>query len=285
LSLALAEENKVLDSTGAQISLFDAFDVKDGVLSLKEGVTKLDGSEWTQDDTIAFIRKQNFVNKRMHGIYNYADRAAIQQYALGRLALMFRKYLVPSINRRYLKKQYNFEGDVYTEGYYNTSFRFIKLLFTELKQGQYSILKSYNTLDAYEKANVKRFATEVVMLIAIALLAAFVFDDDDNDSWGFNLMAYETNRLMTELGAYNPVTAISEGFKLVKTPAASVGTLQSVYGFGQSLIFNTTDEITKGKFEGWYRWQRDGFKLIPGAHQLYDLTTPEEKLKYFTFTK
>lgn len=66
-------------------------------LQLKQGYTKEDGSAFTRDDIIAFSRKSAAINQRMHGIYNKADRSAVQRLAIGRMGVMFRKWIRPSL--------------------------------------------------------------------------------------------------------------------------------------------------------------------------------------------
>jgi hypothetical protein len=95
---------------GKIVSLWDAMEVvytdpndhsKGAKLQLKEGYTKEDGSAFTKDDIIAFSRKSASINQKMHGIYNEADKNAFQALGIGRMAMMFRKWIVPSLNKRF----------------------------------------------------------------------------------------------------------------------------------------------------------------------------------------
>ena len=87
-SLALADAYKMKAPNGKIVSLWDAMEVvpidknnkKAGAkLQLKQGYTKADGSAFTQDDIIKFSRRSAAINQRMHGIYNKADRSAVQR--------------------------------------------------------------------------------------------------------------------------------------------------------------------------------------------------------------
>ena len=73
-----------------------------------------------------FTNVQNHINQELHGIYNIVDRNVIQQWGLGRLAIMFRKFLVPAINRRFRAKRYNEMASMYKEGYYMTLGGFLR---------------------------------------------------------------------------------------------------------------------------------------------------------------
>ena len=107
--LAYMNNYKVKDSTGKEITLYDAFEVKkvmkqgklvDAHLDVKEGVTKLDGSKFGLDDIKEITFKVAKINQSLNGIYNRADKNAIQKWALGRLALLYRKWITPHVNRR-----------------------------------------------------------------------------------------------------------------------------------------------------------------------------------------
>lgn len=89
-------------------------------MQLQAGVTKLDGTPFTEYDRIKFVQKVHRLNEKMHGIYNKDDMSAFQQHAIGRLVFTFRKYMVSSIMRRFQKSSYDFMLDETTEGYYVT---------------------------------------------------------------------------------------------------------------------------------------------------------------------
>ena len=282
MSLALANRIKLKDASGKDINLWEAYEVKGNKLKLKEGITKEDGSKWTKDDEFKFRNKTSFVNNRLHGIYNDIDKSAIQQYALGRLGIMYRKYLVPGINRRFQELKFNYQGDVWTEGYYRTTGRFMKGLISDMKQMQFNIVTHWNELTDVEKANMRRTMADVAYLIGTATLAAILtnISGDEDDDWHLNMMAYQTNRLFTEIGALTPSPLlISEGFRIVKSPMAAVTTLQDIVNFME--FWNWTDTIEHGKYKGQSKFYRSGLKLVKPLKGLEDLANPEQKLKFF----
>ena len=105
----------------------------------------------------------------MHGIYNNADKSAIQKYALGRLAIMFREWMVPHYNRRFKGTYYDVQLDQWREGFHGTMGKFIVQLAKELKQGQLNIATSWKGLSNHERANVKRSLTEVISFLVLSL--------------------------------------------------------------------------------------------------------------------
>lgn len=281
LSFALADSIKLKDSTGKEITLHEAYEVKGNKLVLKEGITKLDGTPWTPADERRFMMKQNAINKRLHGIYNDIDKSAIQYHAVGRLALMFRKFMRPGYNRRFRELQYNYEGQFETEGYYRTTGRFLKQLIIDLKGGQVAIMENWGKLSAVEKYNMIRTMTEAAYLTAAIVLANILTGLDDDDDWLANMGAYQANRLVTELFFYiNP----SETLKILNSPAAGISQLNKVINFIEVTVkpWSAFDEIERGKWKGYTRLHRSAVEVIPLYGSISDIMSPEVKLIYFT---
>lgn len=292
LSLALAQNTKVKDAQGNELSLWDAYDVKGNKLVLKEGLTKVynekgvglfrkeeEGQALTERDIIRFINRQNFLNKRLHGIYNNVDKSAAQAYALGRLALMFRKFIKPGWNKRFANLTYNEEGEAYTEGYYTTTARFFKILFKDMREANFSIGKNWNNLTDTEKANIHRSMTEVAYLIGTVVVANVLTNiaGGDDDNYMANLAAYEAYRMYSEMRFF---TSVTEAWRIVKSPAPSIYMFDKVIKFSE--FWNWNKEITRGSFKGHTRFERDAVKLIPLLGTGTNVMTPEEQLKFYT---
>lgn len=281
LSLSLANRVKLKDSSGKEITLHDAYEVKGNKLVLKEGVTKLDGSAWTDADERAFMRKTGSINNSLNGIYNDIDKSALQKYALGRLVLMFRKFIRPGVNRRFRKINYNYLTQSDTEGYYRTTARFIAQLGKDIKEGQFSLAKNWDKLSTMEKANLMRSVAEAAHVLAAMVLGAILtsFDLDDDD-WEANMIAYQAKRLVTELSFYiNPV----EMLRIFQSPAPALNQLEKVTSFIGTLgqPWNWGEELTRGKYKGYSKIHRQSLEVIPLYATLTDITTPEEKLRFF----
>lgn len=237
-SLALADAYKMKSPDGKIVSLWDAMEVvpidksnkKLGAkLQLKEGYTKEDGSAFTRDDIIAFSRRSAAINQRMHGIYNKADRSAVQRLAIGRMAIMFRKWVKPSLNRRFKSASYNMDLQSWTEGYYVTTGRFLLQLAQELRKSQFDIASDWNKLSKTEKANIRRAVTEVAHYLAIITVLGLIdWDGGENRPWLEKMVEYQLRRLRTETGVLIPgKPMVDEGLKIMKSPAAAIQTIQS----------------------------------------------------------
>ena len=280
MSLALANKIKLKDSNGKEISLWEAYEVKDNKIILKRGLKKEDGTEWTDTDTRAFIRRQHFVNKSLHGIYNDIDKSAVQQVALGRLALMFRKFMRPGFNRRFRKLQYNYEGQAYTEGYYRTGGRFLVQLIKDLRHGQFKLISNWKDLSDLDRYNMIRSITESAHLIG-AIVLANILSNLDDDEWMNNMLAYQSNRLVTELAFFlNP----NETFRILKSPAAGVDQVNDVINFLELMVtpWKAAETLKSGKYKGYSRFHRSAVDVIPLYKTISGLTTPEDKLLFFT---
>lgn len=300
-ALALGNSYGLVDANGDPISLWDSQEVvldKDGVgrLVTKKGVRKADGTVFDEkDDVRKFTNKAKSLNQRMNGIYNYEDRNAAQAYAWGRMALMFRKWIKPSLNRRYASVNYNFDVEEWEEGFYRTTGRFFLQLIKDLKRGQLDIVTSYKNLDPRERANLMRFAVEVGQFVSVCAAFAILKDikknaDDDDEalakSWWFNQLLYQTRRLETEIGSQmiiNPQMT-QEALNILKSPAACVSTWEGVSNLTQLLVpSNYTKTIQTGRYKGHtkaYKLFWDS-PIIPMHRTVYRGLHPQNSLQFY----
>lgn len=301
-SLALADAYKMKAPDGKIVSLWEAMEVvpvdknnkKLGAkLQLKQGYTKEDGSAFTKDDIIAFSNKAKAINQRMHGIYNKMDRSAVQRLAIGRMGIMFRKWIKPSLNRRFKSATYNYDLQAWTEGYYNTTGRFLMQLAKELKEGQFALAANWKNLTKTEKANIKRAVVEVAHFLAVAIILGLIDwpDDDKDKSWLTTMAEYQTRRLYTELGSLIPgPQMVGEGLKIVKSPAAGINTLESTLNLVGLInpynyeVFAGEDAIMQsGRYKGESRATKLFFEspILPMNRTIYRGLHPEEGIPFF----
>ena len=300
-SLALADAYKMKSPDGKITSLWDAMEVvpidknnkKLGAkLQLKAGYTKEDGSAFTRDDIIAFSRKSAAINQRMHGIYNKADRSAVQRLAIGRMGVMFRKWIKPALNRRFKSATYNYDLQAWTEGYYNTTGRFLKQLANELRDGQFALAANWKNLTPTEQANIIRAATEVGHFLAVVLILGLMDWSDDKDRpWLVKMAEYQARRLYTELGALIPgPQMVGEGLRIVKSPAAGINTLENTLDLIGLMnpynyeVFGGEDAIMQsGRYKGHQRAYKLFFEspVIPMNKTIYRGLHPEEGIPFY----
>lgn len=294
-SLALADAYKMKAPNGKIVSLWDAMEVvpidknnkKAGAkLQLKQGYTKADGSAFTQDDIIKFSRKSAAINQRMHGIYNKADRSAVQRLAIGRMGMMFRKWIKPSLNRRFKSATYNYDLDAWTEGYYRTSGRFLLQLVRDLRETQFNLAARWDELTPTEKANIGRALTETGHFLAVmAIIGLIEWSDDKDRPWLVRMAEYQARRLYSELGTMIPGKSMfTEGLRIIKSPAAGINTIEDILDLTKLLNpWNYMDELQSGRYEGHSTAYKSFFEspIIPMNRTIYRGLHPETGIPFF----
>jgi hypothetical protein len=236
---ALMEATKTIDNeTGEEISVFEAYK-KYGA----EGI--YENTEFTSKKRFDLQNKLHALSKRLHGVYNDFDKATAQRFSLGRLALMYKKHLVPGYKRRFKKASMDQELGNPVEGYYRT---FNATMIKDIRKMKLNVFKNWATYSDFEKAQITRTLTELGIILGLAGLAsilayAFSGDDDDDEavrkSYAYNFVMYELVRMRSETASYlNPTDAM----RVIKSPSAITGTLERTARFaGQILPWNITE--------------------------------------------
>ena len=130
----------------------------------------------------------------MHGNYSENYRVALQRNGYLKLALMFRKWIVPSWRKRYDTLYFDNVTMDWKEGYYRTAGRigvqrvqyFFYKLRNEAKAMEIAAVSDWSNLTEMEKQNIKRAGTEAAIMAAMWMLYAALsdWDDDDNKNKG-----------------------------------------------------------------------------------------------------
>ena len=262
-SLAIAEQTKMKGPDGKVVGLYDAMEVVGGRLKIKEGFTKEDGTEFTEDDRFKLENRISTINRKLNGTYNKADKAAVQQMALGRSAFLFRNWMVDAFNRRFQDSKYDFSLESEYEGYYRTSAKFVYGLVKDLKTMSLNMSESWNELTPHQKANMKRAITEVTHFILISLaLGVISWSDDKNRPWLEKMSEYQLRRMQTEIGAMIPnPTMLQQGLKLIQSPAAGIDAVNKVLN-----IFKVTtwgDKLESGPYKDSYKIEKYLLDITP----------------------
>ena len=214
--------------------LYDAYDFIDGQLVLKPEFSEIPAQEFAE-----FERRVLGVNQYIHGIYNKEDAGAMQQYALGRLAIQFRKWMRPGWTKRWgtrAGEEFWNERRKHTDaGYYVTTVKFLGRPITkffedkkaaEEAKEQFNTLKAFGnifkdyvtyftrakvhwaSLEEHEKAGVIRTALEwAALCTAVGLLYALksLKAGDEEPPEALMLALYQLDRTVLELTTYVPI--------------------------------------------------------------------------------
>lgn len=299
-ALAMALNYKLKDRAGNIVSLWEALQVvpnnpnnpaAGSRLEVREGLTKVDGTDFTRNDIYRLGEKIKAVNESMHGIYNEADRNAIQQYGVGRMAIMFRKWIYPSIKRRFGSRKVNLDLDMEQEGYYRTVWNFAMDCARDYKNGAAAIAANWKKLSDHQKKNFLRAGTEILTYVLLLSVMSLVGGggDDDKGHWWKSMLRYQMHRLRTELGVLIPgPQMLTEGLRILKSPAAALQTGQHVLEmtrllnpFNYELVGGDDAVIQAGRWKGWTRAEKTAFQLLPVVGPVSNAKDVEYQINFF----
>lgn len=282
--LASLIEKRALNKKGEDIgSMFDYFTVENGKLVFdKEHKV----ANFSKKDQIAFGQQVTAILRKMHGNYASYSKVALQQYSVGKLVLMFRKWIWTTGKRRWAKEYYDEYGQTFSKGYYrdggayyyNKIRGFFERFIDEAKALEYAEKADWDTMTEAEKANVKRFTTEICLFMALTVMGMLLneYKPDDDDSvmaQVFNHLDYQIFRLSTDMTFYiSPASFM----KIVQSPLPSSSVLKSVSNFIEAL-FTPTARFEKGDWKGELKIKKRAMVLIPLVRQIYRLRNIEDE--------
>ena len=304
-ALSLAHNTFLIDkATKKRVNLWDALEVKyiDNNDHSKGGdlyiptdkYSKEDGTAFTNEDRFKFINRLHGINQKIHGIYNKQDRSQAERGALGRMVLLFRKWMKTAYDRRFHSQKYNYLLDSEEEGYYRTFGRVLLGVIKDLRSAQFSEALHLNkNLSKNEKANMRRAITELSLFFLVVFAKMLVGgksedgDDPLKDSpYAKRLLTYQVYRLYNELGALVPLpTMIQEGLKIANSPAAGVNTLEKVADLLNMTVnpgnWFGLEDIKSGEFKGHSPVYRSFMRTIPGVRVFMKDLHPEQGIPYY----
>ena len=322
-ALALARNYRVKSPYGKITNMWEAYEVdytdpktKSGAyLKLSPGYTHIDGSQITFEDERDFSKKAAGLNFELQGIYNLDDKSSIQQYAFGALIIMYRKWIAPSLKRRYASAQYNALRGTYEEGYHKTMFRVIgdilrdakkqvteeqsaKALFnivTDMKALRTSFILNRGKLTEYEKSNITRSMTELAVVVGLWLACSLFgkieppeYEDDERGKmlkWWDNTVYAQMLRLKTEIGSQAPTPMlVDEAMHILSSPFAAIRPLQNaINSFQLCLPSNYVTKIESGKYKGHskaYKYFRE-LPIISMFKKVDNFVDPSPMISYY----
>ena len=280
--LGMLIDKKAYDKDGKVIgSLLDFYTKdKDGNLVFdKDSKVDINKSQWTDIDQKKFSIKTRGVIEGIQGNYSDLGRVALQRTALGRMGIMFRKFIVPGIEKRYKKKSYTERMQDYTEGYYRTTGKFLTNLAKEFRTYQFAVMgEEWEKLSDMEKSNIIRTVSEVGFVLLSTVLAGLMMggEDDDKDRWVYDFATYQLLRLKTELLFYtNP----AEAMQILRSPAATMSLFETTMkAFHQ--ILNPLQEYKVGPWKGHLKFEKIMWDFIPVMRSLYQARDVKNQVNF-----
>lgn len=236
------------------------------------------------------------VNNKIHGSYSRLGKANVEKKWYGSLLMQFHKHIPMGIRKRFRKQgYYNEARGTIEKGFWTSVVDFCSLNFekaTGLNTQEINTLKTiqaffanigdfissisltWNTIEDYERNNIKRNLGEVAAVLS-AILASMALqlgadDDDEEKGYLYSFLLYQSDRLASESFMWNPIGAVSEVKKLMSTPIAA----QSIITDISNTCKVITDVIIEGedwdptyqtgRFAGENRFKVFTLRRIPG---------------------
>lgn len=266
-------------------TLYDAYEVKDGKLQVKEQYKKYinDALQNRIQNKVAAI------TAKIDGMLNDTDKAAIHANTYAQFLVMHRNFMIVGIEDRFKSKQFNYNTGEVESGLYTTVLNFIKNL---ISSKNINVLKQataqYEQLDAFEKYNLKKVLLETANWISLSVLVSMLLipaADDDKDNWTLQAASYVAMRTAFEFRTlYNPFELTA----LLNSPSAAINIIETGAGM-LKIILPTTyigdnpfAPIKSGAYKGLPKVLRNIIKVTPGHHvfEAFDEQTIRAKRNY-----
>jgi len=270
---AYDKEGKVI---GTMLDMYTKHWADTGKYGLPEEVD-IQKSAWSADERSLFSERVKFVLGGIHGEYSPTGVNAIQRYTLGKMAIMFRKFIVPGFVKRFGKKKFNQRGSTFTDGYYRVGYDFLSQLYKETRtMGFEAASQEWYKMNIRERAALRRMTAEVtffailtILFAALTQVAGDIDRDHDELLYQLNNMArYVALRSSQELVFFvSPMDAMS----ILRSPAASISSIENsaklikrIATFNAFEKYETPDLYT-------YKIEKDLINLLPVIRQAYRL--------------
>lgn len=220
--------------------------------------------------------KIQYVANGIDGKITDVDRGAIYQHAIFSMVTIHRNWLFDGISKRFKTEGFNFRTLEYEKGYYRdfpSAFQIIGNFFYSDKRilSLHKAMLKYDSLQPWQKDNVKRLYTEMLMVAGFTVLAVLINqaagDDDDDDA--MDLLAYLSNRMLLEVSSFYNPTEITTA---VTSPFVPMRDIELIMDFGKALDFS---EIDRGPWKDYTHAQKYFLQWIPGVKGINLIRDPQ----------
>jgi len=288
-----ADGNVIMNEEGSPANLWDMLIVdKKGKMSVDPKVKNFKKAD--------FINLLQGLSRRTNQTKGNFDRSLLNRRWYGKLAMLFRNWMIPGIRRRYghggftgSTLQVDEELGAVTQGMYISFYNML----TESYQKKQIPMTTYRTMTEMEKRNVKRTLVELSSLVAsFAIIAALSSIDDDEETYVTNFMLYQAKRYKMEMLQWTPLVGTKEAFRILKSPTATARPVEQGIALIEQVMFRELPHLVgipvnenkiyyqrkSGRYNKGDRKIRKKLNdLIPVIRGLQKSQTPEEAAKWF----
>lgn len=272
----------IMDSTKVkqgdkEISLMEAYELgSDGRMKLKDGV------KWSADEEFKLMTRLHGLNKTFNGVYNSFSKPVLEQHVLGKVLAFFRKYLYPSLRRRWSGERIDYEQDKFERGYALSFWRALHRDFTAHGIKTTEILKGESFTKKEKQEAIKTMVSGSIWLgnMGLAMIIRMLIEStDDDDDVMLNYLLYNAVRMQSETASFwNP----HEFLRILRSPTILTTYLERVTKFTTQLMFDPTAEYkraTGSNDKGDSKLYSRFVKMLLG--QTSYSTSPETAVKNF----
>lgn len=233
-------DNKKVKQGDKEISLLEAYELDEkGNIRLKKDV------EWSSDEEFKLMTRLHGLSKTLNGVYNSFSKPVLEQHALGRSLAFFRKYLYPSLRRRWSSERIDYEQDKFERGYALSFWRAMHRDLFVYKENISDVLLGKTFSDKEKQERVKTmvsFSIGLGMMALSAVLKMAIDSDDEDDDTVLNYLLYNTIRMQSETWSFwNP----QEFMRILRSPTILTTYLERVTRFTTQLMFDPTGEYER----------------------------------------
>ena len=259
--------------TGEKLSIWEAHEFVDGQLKLK------DGFEYSSNERRALSVDIKNMNKIIHGNYSENDKVAMQEHALNQSVMQFKKWVYNFGKSRWGNTYYDESVGDYQEGRYRTFANFISILKAGSMYDFNSIKNAFNSLEDYQKSNLKKLQVEgiywmttAVLMLLLESLAEGIDDDDKELKMMVNWLRKQSDRVGGELDAAINPKSISANLKNPVSGLRAAGDFGDLFVqlLKTPLNYAFGDEkdiyIQKGSNKGMTKLGKEFRDLVPVAN-------------------
>jgi hypothetical protein len=253
---------QTLNGVDKEIPYIEAWEVKDGQLTLKEGIDK----EWDMGGTKfkQMRAKVQSTNRRLNGAYSQFDRGMGERYLLFRMISFLKRHFVRMFMNRwgyrgsFMQPQARWDvgANEMQIGYYTQA---LSTIISNLKTGG----RDLKYMTKREKIAMKKLATELglVMIAGLLISLLFSYDEDDEDRFAklraksgaiplpfvrsepgvsFDLSGYMSNHLL-----FLSKATLNENTAFIPFPGYGLDDYRAILDFNSVAFGNTLSNYVK----------------------------------------
>ncbi|MDC7251132.1 MAG: hypothetical protein PQJ49_14590 [Sphaerochaetaceae bacterium] len=268
-----------------ETSMYNLLEDVDGTVDFSQDLKDRLGEDYLEEQLSRIQGRISRVNANVDSVVPQEDKSAATRDFLMNFMTAHRGWLSIAIQRKFKKAHFNFNTGQFEEGHYRTLARYLKDGFALMEEkNMKNFIKTfkehYNTLDDFEKRNLKRIMAELgvyMFLLGFGIIVAAIADDDDNkDLWALQFSSYIYFRTVSEIGSVQAPTGVYGLVDTVQAPFIAINSIKDILdpkGF-------SFEEVQSGAYEGHSKLYKKLAKQTWLRH-LYDLKGIKKKSDYY----